>query len=293
MIASSRLVKIGAGLLAICAHGAFGLAVVSAPPPVRMEGQTGALDARLGTSFADMVAGSLSPQAPTDTALKPLTPAATEPMTAEPPETAALTPVEASLPPEHAKMPTAPAVVPHAHPTVTPVSAQEVAPEPAPRHDSAAPSSKITPVTRPAPPESPAKPAEKNRPKPKAAPPPAGNAETTARAGQVTGHAAAKASSTGSGGAKKTTGNAAVSNYPGQVMRRLSRVSRPRVSARGAALVSFRLASSGALAGLSIARSSGSAELDRAALDVVQRAAPFPPPPAGARRAFSVEIKGR
>ena len=47
------------------------------------------------------------------------------------------------------------------------------------------------------------------------------------------------------------------------------------------------------LAGLSVARSSGSAALDRAALRVVQRAAPFPAPPAGAQRSFSIKIEAR
>ena len=120
-----------------------------------------------------------------------------------------------------------------------------------------------------------------------------GNAEQNARAGQAAGQAQAEAVSRGAGGQSPETGNAAASNYPGEVMRKLSRVRRPSVSARGAAVVAFRIAPSGALAGLSIARSSGSTRLDRAALTVVQRAAPFPPPPQGAQRSFSIEIAGR
>ncbi|MEE4118282.1 MAG: TonB family protein [Paracoccaceae bacterium] len=76
-------------------------------------------------------------------------------------------------------------------------------------------------------------------------------------------------------------------------MRHVIRVRRPDVAARGAARVTFRVAGSGALAGASLSRSSGSAALDRAALTVVRRAAPFPPPPAGAARTFTVEIRGR
>ena len=76
-------------------------------------------------------------------------------------------------------------------------------------------------------------------------------------------------------------------------MRALSQVRRPRVAAAGTALVAFRVAPTGALAGVSLARSSGSARLDRAALTVVRRAAPFPAPPRGAQRRFSIEIAGR
>ena len=88
-------------------------------------------------------------------------------------------------------------------------------------------------------------------------------------------------------------GNAAASNYPGQVMRAISRLRRPSVNSRGTATVSFRIASTGALAGLNLVRSSGSPALDAAALDLVRRAAPFPRPPAGARVSFSIGIEGR
>jgi protein TonB len=39
-----------------------------------------------------------------------------------------------------------------------------------------------------------------------------------------------------------------------------------------------------------IARSSGKAQLDQAAIATVQRAAPFPPPPAGVNPTFSIQI---
>ncbi|MEO0380606.1 MAG: TonB family protein [Pseudomonadota bacterium] len=89
------------------------------------------------------------------------------------------------------------------------------------------------------------------------------------------------------------TGNAAVSNYPGKVMRKIQRVRRPNAGTRGTATIAFRIAGGGALAALSIARSSGNATLDQAAMRVIQRAAPFPAPPPGARRSFSIQIKGR
>jgi protein TonB len=122
---------------------------------------------------------------------------------------------------------------------------------------------------------------------------PHGNADRDARAGQETGREQAKAATSGLGGTTGETGTAAVSNYPGLVMRKLARVPRPRLAARGATVVAFRIADNGRLATASVARSSGAAALDQAALRLVQRAAPFPPPPSGAQRSFSIRIEGR
>lgn len=135
------------------------------------------------------------------------------------------------------------------------------------------------------------KPAKTQR---KAAAQPKGNANSNARAGSSSGSKSAKAA-TGSSGRnqkQKAKGNAKASNYPGQVMRKIARVSKPRVGAKGSAIVAFTIAPSGGLSAVSIARSSGSSQLDRAALNVIRKAAPFPPPPAGARRSFSIKIKG-
>lgn len=138
---------------------------------------------------------------------------------------------------------------------------------------------------------------ERTAPQPRrdqaAAPAPRGNADRNARAGQASGRDSGTARSTGTGQSSEAAGNAAASNYPGEVMARLSRVRRPNVSARGTALVAFSIAGNGGLAGVSVARSSGSPELDRAAVRLVQSAAPFPPPPSGARRSFSISIAGR
>lgn len=148
------------------------------------------------------------------------------------------------------------------------------------------------PVTPPAPVArtSPKKQPTKTAAKPKT---PKGNAAQNARAGVANGAATAKAQQSGSGGRKKSAGNAAVSNYPGLVMRKLSRVGKPRVNARGATVVAFTISGSGGLASVSVARSSGSSALDSAAMQLVRRAAPFPKPPSGARRGFSIQIKGR
>ncbi|MEL7278996.1 MAG: TonB family protein [Pseudomonadota bacterium] len=128
---------------------------------------------------------------------------------------------------------------------------------------------------------------------PQPTPQPRGNAAQNTTAGSATGtqqQTNTRASGTGN---TAQTGNAAASNYPGQVMQRLSRVSRPRVGTKGTARISFSVSSSGGLAGLSVSKSSGSARLDQAALSMVRRAAPFPAPPPGARRNFSINIQGQ
>ncbi|MCA1300538.1 energy transducer TonB [Stappia indica] len=90
------------------------------------------------------------------------------------------------------------------------------------------------------------------------------------------------------GGAKtREAGNAASSNYPGLVRRKLGRSLRYPRSARrkgltGEVTVGFTVQSSGVATGVRVVRSSGSPILDRAALETVGRAAPFPRIPANA-----------
>ena len=93
-------------------------------------------------------------------------------------------------------------------------------------------------------------------------------------------------------GAPPGPGNAASTNYAGMVMQHLSRVRRPRAASPGSAFVSFTIGKRGELVDISITKSSRSARFDRDALKVVKRAAPFPAPPPGVNRTFSVEIEG-
>ena len=122
-----------------------------------------------------------------------------------------------------------------------------------------------------------------------------GNAQRNATKGSSSGQStSAKSTSTGKRqAAASAQGNAAASNYPGQVMRRISRAGKPRVRTTGTATIAFAIASNGGLASVSVARGSGSAALDRAAVSVIRKAAPFPRPPAGARRQYSIKIKGQ
>ncbi|WP_422031308.1 TonB family protein [Roseovarius sp.] len=121
---------------------------------------------------------------------------------------------------------------------------------------------------------------------------PQGNASQNATTGAATGAETTRQQANTGTGRSAQSGNAAASNYPGQVMRQISRVRRPQVGSRGTAVVAFTISPSGGLSGLSLARSSGNGRLDQAALGVVRRAAPFPAPPPGARRSFSINIKG-
>ena len=122
----------------------------------------------------------------------------------------------------------------------------------------------------------------------------AGNSNRNATAGTQEGTTAATATTSGSNAqaapALTKASNAAVANYGGQIMRRVSRVRKPDVRKRGTAKVTFVIAASGSLSSLSISQSSGHAEIDQMALTVIRRAAPFPAPPAGARTRFSVKI---
>lgn len=123
---------------------------------------------------------------------------------------------------------------------------------------------------------------------------PAGDSDRSARRGSSDGsNGQAAASAPQPAAQASAAGNAAALNYPGQVMRRIQRVRQARVRARGSAVVAFSIAANGGLASASLARRSGSAELDQAALDHIRRAAPFPAPPAGAQRNFSFEFVGR
>ncbi|WP_281967495.1 energy transducer TonB family protein [Roseovarius nanhaiticus] len=286
MIATSTKAKLGAAALALAAHGALSLGW-EVEEPIQKAGGAGASAARIGTSFADMAAGTLSAQT------------AQEVLPAVEAETlAAMAPPAQSLP---APRPLAarPAPPPGA---AAPVTATAALAPPAPE---AARTAEDTPIA----PQRSRRPAQRSdafearhaakaqeaKPEPRTTtqPAPRGNADQNARAGSAQGRDDASAKQQGTGHAEAQSGTAAASNYPGAVMARISQVRKPRMRQSGAARVSFAIGASGALASASIARSSGHAELDREALRLIQRAAPFPAPPAGAQRRFAIEVAFR
>jgi protein TonB len=60
--------------------------------------------------------------------------------------------------------------------------------------------------------------------------------------------------------------------------------------ARGIATIGFVLDVSGRIQSVSLLRSSGEADLDAESVALVNRAAPFPPPPPGAQDSFAIEV---
>lgn len=317
MIAASRPVA----LFSLAAAGALHVVLIMgvaapSPPKPEIDGGAGALEARIGSSFADMTAGAQraappvtthAPDMPTQTA--PATTPRAAPQTAQAQSTAMVPHV-----PRHAAraadstVAAAPAPVTGADRPIAPTRPQkDVQPAAKPKtlvaEDGAppAPARSLRPQTRSAdferrykpddPPGHEAAPRAQPGQKPKEST--RGNAQRSTRAGATTGHEKAAARQQGRANTAATrSGNAAASNYPGQVMKRISGVPRPRVASRGTAVVSFTIAPGGGLGAVSLAQSSGSGELDRAALRVIRRAAPFPAPPPGARRTYSIHIQG-
>lgn len=196
-------------------------------------------------------------------ALRPVAPAETAPVaipeTAEPPD-----------PPETATQPT-PETAETAEPEETETAQAETA-EPVEKKQEQEPVEE--PVERPL--KKPEKPEAK---------------EKTASGGPV-GRAAGS-----EGGRPSASGRASFSNYAGRIAAHLRRYKRYPDSAgrsRGTVRVSFAVSRSGALRSVRIVSGSGNAALDRAAIRMVRRAAPFPRMPANINRqsaSFSVPIR--
>lgn len=314
-------------------HAAGMLAALPRVTPVALPGGGGAEPASLGTAFEDLAAGAIpvvaaiTPPVPPDPATQPARPAL-RPVPVTPvsagdapavrPSTATLlarTTETTALPPRTAAVVSsataqAPTTKAEADLVASAIALAAVAPPEAlaapPRKlSSSVPSETVAPAapshavsaSSDLAPESAARPP--GRPEPRRTEvgpmqPPAGNAAIEARRGDATGQDGARGAASGPDAPSSVnTGNAAASSYPGLVLRQITRLRRPRAPDRGTVVVAFQVAGSGALASVTVARSSGSAALDRLALDHIRRAAPFPPPPAGAEVAFSFAFEGR
>jgi protein TonB len=115
----------------------------------------------------------------------------------------------------------------------------------------------------------------------------------TATATQNTGQAAQQGQGKQVDQAAVRAARQAAANYGNVVRRRISRTRRERTRGRGLAVVSFRIGPSGQLSAVGISRSSGDQTIDQLAINHMRRAAPFPPPPPGARTSFSIEYEQR
>ncbi|PZX15113.1 outer membrane transport energization protein TonB [Palleronia aestuarii] len=241
------------------------------------------IEAQLGTSFADLAEGIQGPDAP-----EPLEPVGEPEVEAIQPDRAEETSEDTSRPklvvpdadrsaiasaadrtPAAARglpqVAVSPDVVDPAPDTAAPttpdtISAEE--PEQGVVSSSPRPSRRERQFERTQPPQRTA--AETPAPQPVARSAPAADGGRQARAPEV--------------------GNAAVSTYPGQVIARLNRVRRPWVRTTGVASVAFSIFDTDDLSDTGLTRSSGSLKLDRAALNLVRRAGPYPPAPVEASR---------
>lgn len=279
--------------------------------PIEMAGGAASSVARLGNSFEDIAAGVLTGE--TGVEILPETPVELEP---DPPlpvvdsvDVASVATTIEAVVPETALVPlalepVAPAALQTLAPTaiVTPEQTTpdliQALPAVAPVVVQLSPRPKVRPKTIEAKAPKPKQQTAKTKPrttthvKPK--PQPNGASKVAATRGSEQGQEQTAAKEAASRNSKANrAGNAAVSNYQGQVMRKLSRQRKPRVGSKGTALIEFSIAGDGRLAKVKLARSSGSTELDSAALSLVRRAGPFPAPPPNARRNYQISIKGR
>jgi protein TonB len=166
-----------------------------------------------------------------------------------------------------------------------------VAPIPEPRPEAPRPEKPAEKVEKKRAPEKkePAKPREQKSAEKRAAGS-GGNAKADARRGEADGQADGKTVARSKGGSRQSTaGNAAVSNYPGKVVSKLRRAQRypseaKRKKQQGEAWVAFTVSANGGIGGVRLMRSSGSPVIDKAAIETVRRAAPFPAIPKDAGR---------
>lgn len=280
MILSPPSLKLSVLAVSLGVHVAV-LLVWASSPAIEIEGGAGAVvEARLGNSFADLAQGTAEPPAPEERLPETLEAIAE----AQPPEVAAQRVAPQALTLDLATVPVARAdPVEVTSPEVPEVAIAQTV-EPTETMTAVAEAPSVRPKTRP---DKPAPPQRKKKTQ-------QGNSNQNASAGTTTGSQAAKAVQQSSQtGQSAQAGNAAASNYSGAVMRKISRIPRPRSKTNGTTVVRFAIAPSGALQSVSIAQSSGSEDLDQAALRIVSRAAPFPAPPPGARRNFAIKISGR
>ena len=120
-----------------------------------------------------------------------------------------------------------------------------------------------------------------------------GNAARDAIRGSAAGRQDVRKGSTsqGAGRVASVPGNAAISNYPGKVQSKIHRTRQRRSSGRGKVLVRFSVTRNGGLGSVAVARGSGVQSVDSMAIDHIRRAAPFPPPPPGARTRFTMWVQ--
>ena len=293
-MAGSKWLWIGAGVVSLLAHAGAAAILTLAPAEKEDEaliaGGVVAEVAMLGNSAFEAVESGnpddvIRPEEiePEVTESVPQQVSEIQPTEIQPETTEMVSPVDpvASEPVEEL-------IVPSAEVEIAAVPIPEIKPEIEPEEIKPAPEKKEEPVKK----------VERKKPKKKVVRKAGekGKAKASAARGEIDGSADVKSASVG--GRKKgnssAAGNAAVSNYPGKVRNKINRAKRRAPGGeRGSVVVSFVVGAGGQASGIRIARSSGSGALDRAALESVQRAAPFARIPEAAGRsswAFNIPI---
>ncbi|SDW52468.1 energy transducer TonB family protein [Roseicitreum antarcticum] len=256
----------------------------AAPPPTSGASQL------VAPSASQQTADTPGPAEAVETPTAQLSNASEQPVQA-PSDTA---PMHAAAPDVAALPPRIPATPPVQPANMAETSAVEIPVIEAETAATTAPDSSPRPPSRPEQPPTERAETQRARVQPHAQPPsPAGNAQQNARRGGQQDQGGQTASAAPPRANAEQEGNAAASNYPGEVLRRIQRVRQARSPARGRVMVAFTVASGGDLTVVSVAQSSGNRALDQLALAHIRRAAPFPAPPPGARRQFSFEFVSR
>ncbi|WP_426033772.1 TonB family protein [Cypionkella sp. TWP1-2-1b2] len=171
-------------------------------------------------------------------------------------------------------------------------------PDPLPAPD-ALPAAAEPPPPEPKPPEAAKPKVEKTEAKPKKAEKkPTKTKKSEDPAPKKTAKASSAAPSAGGATAAQKGANATAQGqspaaYQKAVMKKIRGAKKRSSPGKGSAVVGFAISPSGGLSLVKIVKSSGSAALDAAALDHIQRSAPFAPPPVGASTRFSFEFVGK
>lgn len=331
MISRRTRLEISAAIaLSLAAHYALAVVAADGELPVLIEGGAPAQIAAVGNSFSDFAAGHDVPEPSTETPIEPIEPVTAVEPPVMPAVQPVVTPVEAlEAETETARAPM-PEILTGTDTEMALVS-PEISEAPTPEIAAIAPAEVSETVeaqpdspTVPLPQRRPARPEDEQnladareaierareerarvereraaearrreqarREQQRAA---RGNAEQDARTGQADGQTQARASAAGRRESDRASraGNAAASNYPGKVYAKIRRTRQRPTDGRGTARIRFSITASGGLGSIRVASSSGSAAIDRAALDHIRRSAPFPRPPAGAQRNFVIPVR--
>ena len=92
------------------------------------------------------------------------------------------------------------------------------------------------------------------------------------------------------GAPKQAASGISAGAYASKVHAAIARHRRKVAGTNGSATVTFAIGPAGGIRAARISRSSGKTQLDQAALASVRSAAPFPPPPQGAKSTYSIQI---